>query len=159
VFAIRGGSEWHAPVVGRQGMVDRDGIKTPIYVIGTIVAKDALYNRLKVAHTGAGFCHWPMDPHLQDGITPRLYDEAYFAMLTAEKRVKRIAKGIVYNAWVPKRAGIRNEAWDLRVYNLAALLIYLGPRAIEDIPEPEKAGPASSPAPAGRRILSPGVRA
>ena len=158
VFAVRGGSEWHAPVVGRQGMVDRDGIKTPIYALGTIAAKDALYNRLKVAHVGPGFCHWPMDGTLADGITPRLYDEHYFAMLTAEKRVQRIAKGVKYYAWVPKRSGIRNEAWDLRVYNLAALMIYLGPRAIEDIPEPEKTVPAAGSAPGGRRILSRGVR-
>ncbi len=158
VYAIRGGSEWHAPVVGRMGMVDKQGIKTPIFALGTIAAKDALYNRLKLAHVGAGFCHWPMDPTLGDGITPRMYDEGYFAMLTAEKRVKRISRGVTYNAWVPKRSGIRNEAWDLFVYGLAALLIFLGPRSIDDIPDGAQ-GAASSQSPGGRRILSKGVRA
>jgi phage terminase large subunit GpA-like protein len=158
VFAIRGGSEWHAPVIGRMGKVDKQGIITPIFAIGTIAAKDALYNRLKVAHAGKGFCHWPMDPTLGDDITPRLYDEGYFAMLVSEKRVQRIARGVRYNAWVPKRSGIRNEAWDLLVYNLAALMIYLGPRSIDDLPKPEKGAPVSSSAPAGRRILSRGVR-
>jgi len=160
VFAIRGGSEWWKPIIGAQGMVDQDGIKTPIYTINTIDAKDQLYNWLKVAHAGPKFCQWPVDPTMADGLTPRRYDEAYFAMLTSEKRVKRIARGATYYAWVKKREGAHNEAWDLMVYNLAALMIYLGGRSIDDIAGPGPGLPVNGGAPTGprRRILSPGVR-
>jgi phage terminase large subunit GpA-like protein len=46
-------------------------------------------------------------------------DEEYFYQLTAEDRVERVLKGQKVRAYVQRRA--RNEALDLRVYNLVAI--------------------------------------
>ncbi|HEX2948872.1 MAG TPA: terminase gpA endonuclease subunit [Armatimonadota bacterium] len=84
------------------------------------------------------------------------------AQLTAEKRVTRYTGGTRHNAWVPKRKGLRNEAWDLLVYGLAAILIF-GPQALEAAAAQEQtqktplAGNAPVTAPRGRRVLSAGV--
>lgn len=159
VYAIRGGSVWHAPVVGLMGKVNRKGLETPIFTIGTIAAKDALYNRLQVAHAGPRFCHWPVDEYLADGTTRRMYDQHYFDMLLSEKRVTRLTGGRPHSIWVPKKSGIRNEAWDLLVYNLAALMTYLGGLSIDDLPEPDAVVPYTPSPSGGRRVLSRGVRA
>ena len=51
---------------------------------------------------------------------PATYTRDYFAQLGSEERVQRIRAGQSYTLWV-KRAGARNEAWDLHCYNLAVL--------------------------------------
>lgn len=156
VYAIRGGSEWAAPVIQRLGEVNEGGIKTPIYTLGTVMAKNNLYHRLQVSEPGPGFCHWPLEEYLTDGFTPRGYDEGYYAMLQAEKRVKRTTKGTMHYAWERKRPGLANEAWDLMVYNLAAALIYLGGRNIDDLPD---TAPGHAPAQPNRpRVVFGGVR-
>lgn len=160
VYAVRGGSEWAAPVIQRLGFVKQtgnDGPETPIWTIGTIAAKNTLYDRLNVREPGPGFCHWPTDAYLRDGFSPRGYTEAYFAELQSEKRVKRTTKGYQHNAWVPKRAGIRNEGWDLLVYNLAALLIYLDGRVIDDLPDLDKPAPAAASPSSGYTVIRGGV--
>lgn len=131
VFAVHGGTSYTDPLVGRESMVDRKGKKTPLFTLGVNVGKEMVFNRLKVEHVGPGFCHWPIDPYLSDGITPRGYDEEYFDQLTNEKRVVRYVSGSRHSAWVPKRKGVAVEAWDLMVYGLAAILIYGGAAVLE----------------------------
>ena len=55
-----------------------------------------------------GYCHFPVE-----------YGEKYFQMLTAEKRVLKKIKGRAVYKWEQIRE--RNEALDVRVYNMAAL--------------------------------------
>ena len=70
-----------------------------------------MYSRLKIEESGAGYCHFPIDP---------AYDTEYFDQLTAEKAVTKAKAGVKTRVWVKKRA--RNEALDTRVYALAAFV-------------------------------------
>jgi len=123
VYAIKGGTVPTDPLVGREGLVDRKGKKTPLFTLGVNVGKSMVFDRLRVTHEGPGYCHWPIEQFLSDGETPRGYDREYFYQLTSEKKVRRIREGRLVMVWVKKQEGRRNESWDLRVYNLAAVLI------------------------------------
>jgi phage terminase large subunit GpA-like protein len=81
-----------------------------LYPLGVDTAKDVIYGRLDLDEHGPGFCHFPQE-----------YPDEYFKQLTSEEKVKRFSKGVVKTIWKKKRA--RNEALDIRVYNLAALMI------------------------------------
>ena len=81
-----------------------------LYPVGTDTAKTVIYGRLKVENPGPGYCHFP--DH---------YPDEYFKQLTAEELVTRYVRGVTKRVWKKKRP--RNEALDLRVYNLAALNI------------------------------------
>jgi phage terminase large subunit GpA-like protein len=65
--------------------------------------------RLSLEEPGPGCCHFPIDRDLD-----------YFAMLTAERPVRRFVKGVAIREWL-KAAFERNEALDCRVYAIAAL--------------------------------------
>lgn len=84
-------------------------------LIGVDTIKDTLFARLRVEQPGAGYCHFPVS-----------YDDFYFDMLTAERRVgKYDKKGQLNYVWVKEKQA-RNEALDCRVYAWAAMqgLIY-----------------------------------
>jgi phage terminase large subunit GpA-like protein len=68
-----------------------------------------VYARLKIAESGAGYCHFPVDRDL-----------AYFEQLTAEKLRTKYSSGFPRRYWW-KPDGKRNEALDCRVYAYAAL--------------------------------------
>jgi len=113
VYATKGSSTANLPISGRGKMQDvnsfdriiRHGIK--LYLIGTDTAKDLIHGRLQVKTAGPGCLH--MSKYLPD---------AYFEHMTNEVRViKQTQKGTV-SAWVPKRAGARNEALDCTVMTL-----------------------------------------
>lgn len=78
--------------------------------VGVDQGKAIVYSYLKVAESGPGYCHFPVD---------MAYDDEYFAQLCAEKLVTRYHKGRPKQEWAATRA--RNEALDCRVYALAAL--------------------------------------
>lgn len=130
VYAIKGKSQAGAPIVGRPSKSNLG--KVDLYTIGTDTAKEIIYARLKNMEPGAGYIHFPVD---------RLFDEEYFLQLTAEKCIKKYIKGVATKVWEKKRP--RNEALDLAVYNIAALLILnpsykaLAARLEEPEPEPE----------------------
>ena len=81
-----------------------------LFPIGVDTAKEMVYSHLKIKDIGPGYCHFP-----------KTYNDEYFAMLTAEKVVKKYHKGFHRREWVKVRQ--RNEALDCRVYALAALSI------------------------------------
>ncbi|MDY6790524.1 MAG: phage terminase large subunit family protein [Thermodesulfobacteriota bacterium] len=109
VYAIKGKSTEGDPIVGRPSRRSiMKGLK--LYPVGTDTAKTAVYGRLKVEKPGPGYCHFP--DH---------YPDEYFKQLTAEELVTRYVRGVTKRVWKKKRP--RNEALDLRVYNLAALNI------------------------------------
>ena len=108
IFAIKGVGGEGKPIVGRPST--NNHIKCKLFPIGVDTAKETVYSRLKIKEIGPGYCHFP-----------KHYTDEYFAMLTAEKVVKRYRKGFHRREWIKVRQ--RNEALDCRVYALAALSI------------------------------------
>lgn len=84
--------------------------KAQVWHVGSDTAKDAWYSRLRTKDEGPGYCHFPLD-----------YGEHYFEMLTAEQVRTKYSKGRPIREWFLP-SGKRNEALDIRVYSLAALL-------------------------------------
>ena len=108
VFAIKGANRPGTPAWPRKPTYARKG-KQPLYVIGVDALKEAVFARLAKADAGPGYCHFPL------GREP-----AFFAELVAEKPFTRYNKGRPIREW-RKRANDRNEAFDCRVYAMAAL--------------------------------------
>ena len=84
-----------------------------MFGIGTDTAKDVVYGRLRIEEEGYGYCHWPFTGG---------YHEDYFNQLTAEKCVIKTKAGIRHRKWILKE-GRRNEALDVRIYSMAAMVI------------------------------------
>ena len=83
--------------------------KVPLYMVDVNAARDVIFPRLSKADPGPGCCHFPAH-----------YDRTYFDQLTAKRPVKEKRNGQMVRAWKAK-SGHRDEAFDLRVYNYAAL--------------------------------------
>ena len=82
-----------------------------VWHVGSDTAKDAWYSRLRTSTENTpGYCHFPND-----------YTESFFEMLTAEQVRTKYSKGRPIREWF-NPPGRRNEALDIRVYALAALL-------------------------------------
>lgn len=118
VFATKGDGSAGKPVLSRPVWVDVDhqGKKikrgVQLWHIGTDTAKERLYRRLDLAEPGPGFHH-----------LPRWLPEEYFEQLTAEKLIRRMARGVEKREWIKTRE--RNEALDLKILCYAAA-IYAG---------------------------------
>lgn len=116
-----------------------------LFTIGVDVGKDTLHSRLKVQFPDhPGYCAFPMEPG-------RGYDEAYFEGLTAERRVTHTQGGRSVTKWEKRSDHARNEPWDLRNYNQAALEI-LNPnlaamerRRLGEVEQPKTAPPTPRP--------------
>ena len=116
-----------------------------LFTIGVDVGKDTLHSRLKVQFPDhPGYCAFPMEPG-------RGYDEAYFEGLTSERRVTHTQGGRSVTQWVKRSEHARNEPWDLRNYNQAALEI-LNPnlaamerRRLGEVEQPKTAPPTPRP--------------
>ncbi len=106
VYAVKGqgGGTLGTPIVGRVSRSNK--LKAPFFLANVDQAKDRLFSWLAVENFGPGYCHFPM------------YDAEYFAQLASEERIERISHGQRVRAYKQKRA--RNEALDLRVYNIVA---------------------------------------
>ncbi len=80
-----------------------------VYPLGVDTIKETVVSRLRVTDPYApGYCHFPEH-----------YPDDYFKMLTAEELKTKFKRGFKVTEWVKIR--LRNEAFDLRVYNTAAL--------------------------------------
>lgn len=84
--------------------------RAELWHVGSDTGKDAWYSRLRVKEPGPGYCHFPLN-----------YDRHFFNMLTSEQVRTKYLKGRPVREWFlpPNR---RNEALDIRVLALAALL-------------------------------------
>jgi len=113
-------------IYGIKGASEQGGIRAPIWPtktptartkatyrpvnIGTNSAKDSIRSRLHQETPGSGYMHFPADR-----------DRGYFSQLTAERLVKKQARGRTFSVWeCPKNR--HNEALDCRVYAFAALV-------------------------------------
>ena len=107
IFPCKGASTMGAPLVNKPKRTNKAGVY--LFMVGTHAAKDSLFARLRMAEPGAGYMHFSTN-----------YTENYFEQLTAEKKTTKYQKGFPYQVY-EKAPGARNEAIDLRVYNLACL--------------------------------------
>jgi phage terminase large subunit GpA-like protein len=82
------------------------------YAVGVDTAKERIYTHLQIKEPGPGYCHFP------DG-----YDETYFEGLTSEQYQIKYRKGHPYKVWM-KKAAVRNEPLDCRVYATAARMSF-----------------------------------
>jgi phage terminase large subunit GpA-like protein len=87
--------------------------RVKLTMVGTDTAKGLVYSRLKIEDTESnGYCHFPKD---------RGYDDEFFAQLTSEKVTNKYAFGKKIQVW--KKTRERNEALDIRAYNMAAFAL------------------------------------
>lgn len=111
-YAIKGSNQQGAPLVPPRPTKPR-GATVHLYHVGTVAAKDTIFPRLKLATPGPGYCHFPES---------QAYDKEYFAQLTGEERRLKHDRGVV-TGYYYKKIRARNEALDLKVYNLAAICL------------------------------------
>jgi len=122
-FSKENGLKWAIPIKGAsiagkpiesfpQKKSDK---KVYLTSLGTDTIKDIIFPRLRMFESGPGFCHFPIDESTG-------YDEVFYKMLTAEKKVPTYPGGKRVDKYVCK-PGVRNEATDCRVYSYAALKI------------------------------------
>jgi phage terminase large subunit GpA-like protein len=135
VFAIKGSNQAGAQLV-KMGTKDNLG-KVRLFMVGTDAAKDTLFGRLQLETPGPGYCHFP---------ERAAYDEEYFLQLTAEEKREKYDRGVLTGFYY-KKIRARNEALDLKVYNMAALailnpdLVQLAVLGVQAAPAPQAAGP------------------
>jgi phage terminase large subunit GpA-like protein len=141
LFAIKGVGGWGRPVVTapsrkRSG---RGARPVDLFTVGVDEAKVIVQRRLQIEDPGPGHCHFPEDR-----------DPEYFAQLGAETLRTKLVRGFALREWHQTRP--RNEAFDCRVYALAALKI-LNPnlkRALDRLEPDEPDEPAPDEAVAGK---------
>ncbi|MBC8324306.1 MAG: phage terminase large subunit family protein [Verrucomicrobia subdivision 3 bacterium] len=110
IYAVKGSNQSGAPLIAKRS--GKAGGRVLMFNIGTDTAKDSIFARLKIEDHGPRFMHFP---------NGQGYTESYFKQLTAEEVRTRMHHGFPIRYY--KKIRDRNEALDLRVYNLAALEI------------------------------------
>jgi phage terminase large subunit GpA-like protein len=115
---VKGANVHGKPLVSQPTFLQKSGVR--LFTVGTETAKDALANRLTITEPGPGFCHFPVE-FARDGFT--YYDAKYFEQLKSERAVIKRTKRGTERVWEKIKPSWRNEALDVRVYNMAALAI------------------------------------
>lgn len=110
VFALKGDGGQGKPLASRPSKNNAGAVN--LYRVGVDTAKDALAGYLATPEPGPGYMHFPAG-----------YDRGYFEQLLAERRVPKKVRGVITRTWEIKKPGLRNEAWDISVYQKAALEI------------------------------------
>ncbi len=111
IWAIKGVGGWGRPIVTQPTKIRQKGLKpVNLHPIGVDEAKVVVAQRARIPEPGPGHCHFPVDR-----------DPAWFDMFTAETLRTKYLKGFPIREWHAVRP--RNEAFDCRVYALAALRI------------------------------------
>lgn len=108
VWAVKGSSVRGLALWPRRPSRPKPG-RPPLYVIGADSGKEIAFARLAIEEPGPGCYHFPTGRDLD-----------FFAMMTSERPVRKYTRGVARREWV-KPASARNEAFDCRVYALAAL--------------------------------------
>ncbi|MBY5992507.1 phage terminase large subunit family protein [Ferrimonas balearica] len=110
VFAIKGLGGSGKPIISRPSRANKGRVN--LFSIGVDTAKELVTARMKILEPGPGYCHWPVSEK---------FDIEFFEQLAAEERRTRYIKGRPVQEWHQVRK--RNEAFDLSVYNTAAVMI------------------------------------
>ena len=110
IYAVKGSNQSGAPLIAKRS--GKAGGRVLLFNVGTDTAKDSIFARLKIDEPGPRFMHFP---------TGNGYTEEYFKQLTGEELRTRMHHGFPVRYY--KKIRERNEALDLRVYNLAAFEI------------------------------------
>jgi phage terminase large subunit GpA-like protein len=113
-FAVKGMSDPFKPLLSKPTLQGQNP-KVQMFPIGTNAAKDEVFASLKVLAPGPGYCHFPdVQPY---------NEEAHMKMFASERMVTHTRGGRTYRVYEKVGANVRNEALDIRVYNLAARTI------------------------------------
>jgi len=110
-YAIKGSNQQGAPLVPPRPTRPR-GSTVHLYHVGTVAAKDTIFERLKIETPGHGYMHFPDQPG---------YDANYFKQLTNEERRNKYDRGVIVGYYYKKLG--RNEVLDIWVYNLVAVAL------------------------------------
>jgi phage terminase large subunit GpA-like protein len=111
IFGIKGMGSNGIPLLHKKSTNNQYNV--PILILGVNAGKETVLERLYITEYGSGYCHFPEN-------IDRGYDQKYMKGLTSEQRVVKDVKGKPTVCWV-KRPGARNEPFDLRNYNTAAV--------------------------------------
>lgn len=146
IFAIRGdspGDGTYLPLIA--GTSDNNRYRATVIRLGVDEGKSKVTSALTLpladedGNRVPGCCHFPLTTPERN----RGYEKQYFEGLTAERKEKRVRKGVPYYVWVKVKA--RNEPFDLAVYNRAAIEI-LQPNLDAPLPPIIPVGSAPTPA-------------
>jgi phage terminase large subunit GpA-like protein len=111
-YALKGSNQQGSPLVPPRPTTPH-GASVHLYHVGTVAAKDTIFPRLALADPGPGYCHFPL---------AKEYDEEYFQQLAGEEKRNKYDRGVLVGYYY-KKIRARNEALDLKVYNLAAVAL------------------------------------
>ncbi len=119
-YALKGSNDRGAPPIPIRRPRGHRRFRLQLYQIGTTALKDTIFPRLKLMRPGPGYLHFPQRDE---------YDREYFKGLASEVKVPHYSgKGHVQHGFKYEKQHQRNEPLDLKVYNLATLLLWLADR-------------------------------
>lgn len=117
-YALKGSSQPGAPPIPVRRPRKHRRFRLELYLVGTIALKDTLFPRMKIAVPGPGYMHFPHRPE---------YNQEYFKGLGSEIKKPKYRHHVQVGYYYQKEYQ-RNEPLDLKAYNLATLLLWLGDR-------------------------------
>lgn len=109
IVAIKGSATPGRSIMDKKPREYKKDINLTFYYVGTTTAKDTMAAWLKVKEPGPCYCHFG------SFLSARYFEEMASEKLESEKKATGIRR-----KWV-KIMGRRNEAWDCRIYSLAAM--------------------------------------
>lgn len=121
-------TRWHKRVypikgVGGAGKDLIDGLptklkkyKTKLFKLGVDTGKEQIYSDLNQEKGQPRYCHFPKDHE-------KGYGKKYFEGLLAEMKISKLVNGHFKEQWVLRPGRKRNEPFDIRNYNQAAIAI------------------------------------
>lgn len=90
--------------------------KTKLFKLGVDTGKEQIYSDLNQAKGEPRYCHFPKDHE-------KGYGKKYFEGLLSEMKVTKLSNGRYKEQWVLRPGRKRNEPFDVRNYNQAAIAI------------------------------------
>jgi phage terminase large subunit GpA-like protein len=144
IWAIKGDGAAGRPIWPANPSVSKK-MNKPVYIVGVNDAKTTIMGRLRRTE-GDGLWHFPLER-----------ENDWFAQLTNEIETPCQAMGRRIHEWRPRKAGLRTEALDCRVYAYAALRglkrgrnynLDLDAEKVASVPFRETAAPVQTETPA-----------
>lgn len=113
-FAVKGMGDPFKPLISKPTLQGKNP-KVAQFPVGVNAAKDEIFASLRVIKPGPGYCHFPdRQPYTE---------EEFMKQLASERMVTHTRGGRTYRVYEKVGPNVRNEALDLRVYNIAARTI------------------------------------